>query len=311
MALLVCLFCFLSLAAAQPVLAASDNSASEDKTELKGLVEKNGRYYYYVKGKPIKNTWKTVNGSKYYFNEKGKAKIGCGKIVKKGVAKYYFFQKNGKLYRPKSPKLVDYKTNTYYVGTDGQTLKGWRIIKNKLYYFTCTTGRMRKNEVVQGIKMSKTGEAVNNTASRLKKKTMMVVSQITNSSMSKSQKLYACWRYVVGGTFRYAPKYPNLNASGWQKSTALNMLETHTGNCYSYACAFAALAKEVRYAPVVVCGRVVGSRDHAADGYTRHSWVKIDGRHYDPEGQYAGWGRGIYGTFYYPVTHQIQRYVTF
>lgn len=52
-----------------------------------------------------------------------------------------------------------------------------------------------------------------------------------------------------------------------------------------YACAFAALAREIGYDPYVVCGRVPGTRDGAGDGFTRHSWVIINGLHYDPEGQ--------------------------
>ena len=58
---------------------------------------------------------------------------------------------------------------------------------------------------------------------------------------------------------------------------------------------FAALAREIGYDPYVICGRVPGSRDGAGDGYTRHSWVIINGLHYDPEGQAKGWHTGVYG----------------
>ena len=44
----------------------------------------------------------------------------------------------------------------------------------------------------------------------------------------------------------------------------------------------------------MICGRVPGSRDGAADGFTRHCWVKINGLYYDPEAQYAGWMKGVY-----------------
>lgn len=43
----------------------------------------------------------------------------------------------------------------------------------------------------------------------------------------------------------------------------------------------------------MICGRVPGSRDGAADGFTRHCWVKINGLYYDPEAQYAGWMTGF------------------
>mgnify|MGYP000626898601 FL=1 len=71
------------------------------------------------------------------------------------------------------------------------------------------------------------------------------------------------------------------------------------------------LTKEIGDRPVVICGRVSGRRDHASDGMTRHSWVQIGGRNYDPEGQFAGWARGIYGSAGYRVRHSIQRKVVF
>jgi hypothetical protein len=61
----------------------------------------------------------------------------------------------------------------------------------------------------------------------------------------------------------------------------------------------------------MICGRVPGSRDGAADGFTRHCWVKINGLYYDPEAQYAGWMKGVYGYDSYPISHQIQRVVNF
>ena len=53
--------------------------------------------------------------------------------------------------------------------------------------------------------------------------------------------------------------------------------------------------RELGYNPYVVLGRVSGTRDGAADGLTRHGWVMIDGAYYDPEAQFAGWYRGVYG----------------
>jgi len=140
---------------------------------------------------------------------------------------------------------------------------------------------------------------------------MKIFCPITNERMSKRQKLSACWSYIADGKFHYAGKYPSLRMSGWQKKTACDMLSAHTGNCYSYACASAALAEEAGYKPYIICGHVRGSRDHAADGFTRHAWVKINGLHYDPEAQYAGWMRGVYTRNYYPASHRIQKVVKY
>lgn len=112
---------------------------------------------------------------------------------------------------------------------------------------------------------------------------MQIVSSITNSGMSQSQKLYACWKYVVYGGFYYGGPDPNIYQSGWARSEALRMFRTGYGNCYGFSCIFAALAREIGYTPYMICGRVPGSRDGAADGFTRHCWVKINGLYYDPE----------------------------
>lgn len=118
-------------------------------------------------------------------------------------------------------------------------------------------------------------------------------------------------KYVVYGGFYYGGPDPNLYQSGWARSEALRMFSTGYGNCYGFSCIFAALAREVGYTPYMVCGRVPGSRDGAADGFTRHCWVEINGLYYDPEAQYAGWMTGVYGYDYYPISHQIQRVVNF
>lgn len=69
--------------------------------------------------------------------------------------------------------------------------------------------------------------------------------------------------------------------------------------------------KRFGYEPVVVCGKVPGGRDGSPDGYTRHCWAMINGRHYHSEAQYAGWGKGIYGYGNYPISHRIQKIVKF
>ena len=145
----------------------------------------------------------------------------------------------------------------------------------------------------------------------LKLECMGVGKNITNSKMSQSQKLRACWNYVVSRTYYSSAYYPNLNQNNWWRATARRTLATGRGNCYGYACAFAALAREIGYEPYVICGRVPGSRDGAGDGYTRHSWVIINGLHYDPEGQAKGWHTGVYGSYGYGMDNQIQKKVNF
>lgn len=245
--------------------------------------------------------------ARYYIKKNGKRATGSVKIG----TRYYVFDNVGRLIRPKKLSFVTLGKSIYYVSSKGRAVSGWRIIKKKLYYIE-ENGKVKRNTTYRGITLTKkTGAAKMDTNALAKIKAMEIVDSITNSRMSQSQKLRACWSYVAGGRFYYAMKYPNLNASGWQRATAYNMFTTRGGNCYSFACAFAALAAEVGYEPYVVCGRVSGSRDGAGDGLTRHAWVRINGLNYDPEAQYAGWMRGIYGSGGYPVRHTIQRIVKY
>lgn len=126
--------------------------------------------------------------------------------------------------------------------------------------YAAKTGALKKNTTYQGISFQGNGAARDDFQTRLKIKIMQTAALIMNDGMSKSQKLRACWSYLAGGGFSYAVKYPNFSVSGWQRRTAYDMLSTHTGNCYGFACAFAALAEEAGYQPYIVCGRVRGSR---------------------------------------------------
>ncbi len=71
------------------------------------------------------------------------------------------------------------------------------------------------------------------------------------------------------------------------------------------------IKRDVGYNPYVVLGRVSGTRDGAADGLTSHGWVIIDGCYYDPEAQFAGWYKGVYGSGSYDINLQIKSIVRF
>lgn len=283
-------------------------AATTQTTKKAGLVKEGSRYYYYDKnGKKLKNSWKTVKGSRYYFTAKGYAATGGAKI-----GNYvYVFNTNGKLLRPSKATLKTIGKYTYYVNKNGRAATGWFTIGSRLYRADAK-GRITKNKTIEGVVLSKNGYAKTNTASNLKKKTMSIVAQITKPTMSKSEKLRACWNYVTSRSrFRYYIIAPNFNQVGWQRNLAYQLLNNGIGDCYGFACAFAALAREVGYNPYVVLGRVSGTRDGAADGLTRHGWVQIDGKTYDPEAQWMGWFPGVYGASSYNISHTIQNRVKY
>ncbi len=274
-----------------------------------GLTKKeNGRYCYYENGEKVRKAWREVDGKKYYFLSTGWATSHSIQLN----GKVYVFNSKAQLHQPARKSIFRSRGYSYYVNIDGTADTGWLIIKNKLYRAYSKSGRFAVNKTENGIKFGKDGAAVSNTASKLKIRTMQIVSDITNSKMTKSQKLYACWRYMVNsGKFRYWSTSPNIWKKGWQKEFALSMLTNYRGSCSSFACAFAALAAEVGYTPYVISGRVPGNRDGAADGLTRHCWVKINGKHYDPEGTWAGWAGYVYGASEYPMYHTITQTINF
>lgn len=137
-------------------------------------------------------------------------------------------------------------------------------------------------------------------------KAKQILAKITTSKMSKSQKLYAAFQYMTSrANFSYRTWRGFSVYDGWEYDYALEMYEKRAGNCYNFACGFAMLAKAIGYQPQVIAGRVPGGVDGAPDGFTRHSLVKINGLYYDPEAQFDGWARGVYGLGYYPMYLQI------
>lgn len=305
---LIFLILVFSLLCISTVSAAGKASAGKKKA---GLYKENGKYYYYHKGKRIKSQWKDIKVEKttrrYYFQADGSASTS----VKKIKGSYYCFSKQGRLQRPKKNKLITVGKYQYCPDKNGKCQKGWLLIDNKLYYAN-GKGRILKNKTIDGIKLTKSGAAsTSSTDVKLKIKAMKVASEITNSRMTKSEKLRACWNYMISNRFRYMSMSPNLNEKNWQKKFAYQMLLTKRGSCTSFSCAFAALALAVGYDPVIVYGRVPGTRDQAADRYTRHCWVKINGKYYDPEAHFAGWMRNVYGNSSYPIRHQVTKVINF
>ena len=139
-------------------LTATVNWGGEDCSEemsvcvfdpnLNGLkTEEDGKTYYYLKG--VRQVgWKTVGGSKYYFDIiTGAATTG----VKKISGKYYLFASNGVM--QKNGWKSDGKGNTYYLKKSGAAYtKKWvkkkKKKKRKWYYFG-SNGKMVKGKTIK------------------------------------------------------------------------------------------------------------------------------------------------------------------
>ena len=94
---------------------ADEPDTVEPQPVLQGLIrDENGHLFYYKDGVKLKNTWKAVSGSKYYFGKSGKAYVGKRKVGKA----------------------------TYYFAVNGKRKTGWRTINGKKYYFSPKNGKM-------------------------------------------------------------------------------------------------------------------------------------------------------------------------
>ena len=94
---------------------ADEPDTVEPQPVLQGLIrDENGHLFYYKDGVKIKNAWKAVSGSKYYFGKSGKAYVGKRKVGKA----------------------------TYYFAVNGKRKTGWRTINGKKYYFSPKNGKM-------------------------------------------------------------------------------------------------------------------------------------------------------------------------
>jgi len=104
---------------------------------------------------------------------------------------------------------------------------------------------------------------------------MEVIGKVTTPSASINTKLRQCWYYL--NTIRFqSNKFPDTTQKNWPKYCAYDLLDTMCGNCYGFANAFAALAKELGYKPYVI------------ELPMTHCWVLINGGYWDNMGNKMG-----------------------
>lgn len=305
--LLLLLVCLLVL----PVRAEAANTGwvkkggyryyyTESGTMVRSRLRKIGKgtYYFDKNGRMLKNTMKSLKGKRYYFGKNGKAVTGWMTL---GGSKYYFGRDG-----VGAKGLTTIGKYKYYFAEDGKMQTGWQYFDTKKAYFQPKNGRMAVNKTIDGQKINKSGYAKLTNADKsmfqAMEKAEEILKSITNEKMSKSQKLKAAYDYITSkAQFNYATWQSFVETDGWIYEYALQIYDRRAGNCYNFACGFAVMAKVIGYEPSVILGRIHGTRDGAADGFTRHAFVQIDGLYYDPELKWAG-EADIYGAAGYPMT---------
>ncbi|MBQ3706773.1 MAG: S-layer homology domain-containing protein [Clostridia bacterium] len=95
-----------------------------------------------------------------------------------------------------------------------------------------------------------------------------ILSNITNSSMTRRQKLEAAFVYVRDGYFYRRNNFYEVGQTGWEVDEARTMYETGKGNCYNYTAAFCMLARQLGYDANAISG-LVGVEQQ------KHGWVEI------------------------------------
>ena len=187
------------------------------------------------------------NGKNYYYNKDGRKVTGMQKIGKK----------------------------TYYFDDKGVQRTGWIQIGNSYYFFRLgdrTKGYRIENKTVNGIQLRSNGKAKLNSVNRRKLNLMVqankLILQITNSKMTRQQKLKAA--------FDYTKKHLKArNRGGFQRSSVWDVFyaeisfRTGFADCYSYGAYFAYLANALGYKASAV-----------SSGW--HGWAEVDGKVYDP-----------------------------
>ena len=157
--------------------------------------------------------------------------------------------------------------HTWYFNKQGKRVTGWKIIKGKKYYFR-TSGRYRGTVVTGWMKQgnawywfskkgvyhpersanaSRASDSTGSARQKTIRRAKAIVASITNSKMSKAQKLRVCFEYVMKSYTGRRPRTPHYKGTDWPVVYANDMFLDGSGNCFSYAAAFAYMAKACGY----------------------------------------------------------------
>ena len=179
----------------------------------------------------LRTGMQTINGNKYYYNASGV--LQKNGIVGSDKSGWYYADKNGK---------IDFS----YSNGITQNGKDWNVMSGK-----ATRVKTKSDKTLF--------------------RALKVVAKVTNKSMSKSQKLKACFNYTKNAYKELNPRIPHYHGSDWPIIYANDMFVDGAGNCFSYGAAFAYMAKAIGYKNVYCCN---------SGG---HGWAEVDGLVYDPE----------------------------
>lgn len=196
---------------------------------------------------PKKQGWETIKGGKKRYYKDGKRLTGFQKIGKN----YFYFNANGTMLKNKTVKRGT-KNFTYFIDKKGHVIGK----KKGSTYYNANGKKMSQAQIAD-----------------LRSK--QIVAEITNSRMSKSQKLRTCFNWVMK-KYYYTWRRFDQGGKNWPAVNANDHFLRGRGDCIADASAFAYLAKAIGYKKVYVCADAKQSDNNA------HAWAEINGYVYDP-----------------------------
>jgi hypothetical protein len=233
-----------------------------------GKITVNGATLVFADG-AVRQGYVTVNGKTYYYN-------AAGELMKNGLVGsksegYRYADKNG---------VVDMS----YTGMATNSKGTWYVYKGTLDFSirAAVTWNGQDYNVLNG-----KAYAVSSDKDRTLFKALKLVSKLTKSDMSKVQKLRKCYDYLQTETSESSPRIPHMRTLDWPIIYANDIFDNKSGNCLSYAAAFAFMAKAIGYDEVYAC--------HSGG----HGWTEIEGLVYDTEWQRNDKSNSYFGVSYY------------
>ena len=222
-----------------------------------------------------------------------------------GKGNCYYYDADGNMV---TSKMIQVKKQQYYCTKSGKLKRGWLRYKGGRYYFYENYSMARNVILKQKYKINKKGELVetfNKKIVEARKIAEQVVKKVTNKNMSKSQKLYAAYKYVVKNTSYNGDSPSGKRNKKWGAKCAIETLRNKAGECYGFSAVFVYLAKVIGYEDAHLC---IGSTMSANYPWAPHGWaeITIKGTKYlfDPEIEFKN---GTCGKLYKKQYHEVSR----
>ena len=149
---------------------------------------------------------------------------------------------------------------------DGRLPAGFMMLDGYLY-LAGQDGYLVKNQYSGSLLFGNTGRYTSGSL-ELDDYVAAMLRTVTTDTMSRGEMLRAAYLYVRDNFTYLIRHYYNIGDAGWQLQEALTMYSTGKGNCYCYAAAFWAAARQLGYDAKIVSGTYGQER-------APHGWVEI------------------------------------